>query len=105
MVMEQEGSLLLVQDNANPPSFCLLMSPSHLSSLSRTGQGAAALSHLFPVLSSPGCALVRESSPWSVSCPSSEKELHWRRFCTSRLTLLAKPLLVTDPAKQLKGKA
>lgn len=59
-----------------PTSFCLLMSSSHLSSLSRTGQGAAALSRLFPVLSSPGCALVRESSPCSVSCPSSEKELH-----------------------------
>lgn len=104
MVMEQEGSLLPLQDKANPPSSPLLVCPSHLRSLSRIGQGAAALSQLFPVLSA-------WAVPWSGGSPLLcllSQYLHWGQILHTQThpgTLLAKPLLATDAAQQPKGKA
>lgn len=47
MVMEKEGALLPLQEKAiklaNPPSFHLLVSPSHLRSLYKVSEGAADL--------------------------------------------------------------
>lgn len=99
--MEKEGALLPLQEKAikldNPPSFHLLVSPSHLRNLYKIGQGATDL------LPSPPSTLCQGNVQFSVSSACSclfthlcEGDALWGDGSHQDLpcgTPLAKPLL------------
>ena len=92
MVMEQEGALLPLQEMAiklaSPPSFHLLVSPSHLRSLYKISQGAAYLLPPLPSTRFQGNVQVRVSS--ACSCLFThlcEGDALWGRSFIPRFTI------------------
>lgn len=92
MVMEKEGTLLPFQGKtiklASPPSFHLLVSPSHLRSLYKISQGAADLLPYLPSTLCQGNVQFRVTS--ACSCLFThlcEGDALWGRCFTPSLTM------------------